>query len=197
METVLDSGIVIKTSLIPDSGNGLFTTRDYKEGEVICDYTGEILTFVQAFRRRDKSYMMGGFGINVHIDARNHPESMGRYINDPRNPKYENVKFRKLKVEKKALIVALRDISVCSWFTVLFFSRRERSCTYHTGNPFGECMREVGWLNFFPLISYVSPQETTEHFGGFDQESGRKTRSIASHWFSFHLCRVLISDISF
>jgi hypothetical protein len=68
---------------------------------------------MEAMRTEDKSYMMGGFGLNVHLDAADCPDSMGRYINDPRNEGFINVRFVKLKTEQKALIIALRDIQVC------------------------------------------------------------------------------------
>ena len=61
-------------------------------------------------RLKDKTYLMGGFGINCHIDAKDHPEVLGRYINDARDPDLQNSKFVKLKSAKKALVVALREI---------------------------------------------------------------------------------------
>ena len=53
---------------------------------------------------------VGGFGLNVHLDAIDCPESFGRYINDIRVASMHNVKFLKLKEERKALVLALRDI---------------------------------------------------------------------------------------
>ena len=55
---------------------------------------------------------LGGFGLNVHLDAKECPESMGRYINDPRNVLKTNVRFEKLKKERKALVIATRLINV-------------------------------------------------------------------------------------
>ena len=60
--------------------------------------------------------VLGGFGINVHIDAKEYPDSLGRYINDCRNESETNAKFVKLRAEKKALVVATRFIKVCSFF---------------------------------------------------------------------------------
>ena len=57
---------------------------------------------------------VGGFGLNVHIDAKDCPESLGRYINDCRDECRTNAKFVKLKTEKKALVLATRDIKVRS-----------------------------------------------------------------------------------
>jgi hypothetical protein len=56
---------------------------------------------------------LGGFGWNVHIDAIDCPDSMGRYINDNFDPTKLNVKFVKLRQEKKALVIATRAIKVC------------------------------------------------------------------------------------
>jgi hypothetical protein len=106
-------GLEVKQSNIPGAGNGLFAARTYRPGEVICEYTGKVISFLQAFKAIDKTYIMGGFGLNFHIDAKDCPNSMGRYINDPLNPCLENSKFVKLKQEKKALIIAIREIQVC------------------------------------------------------------------------------------
>lgn len=105
-------GVEVRPSLIPNAGNGLFAAVEFSEGEVICEYTGRHLSFLQAYKAPDKTYIMGGFGINVHIDAKDFPCSMGRYINDPRNPDLENSKFVKLKPERKAIVIALRNIKV-------------------------------------------------------------------------------------
>ena len=56
---------------------------------------------------------VGGFGINVHIDAQDCPESLGRYVDDCRDEARTNAKFVKLKSEKKALVVAIKEIKVC------------------------------------------------------------------------------------
>lgn len=105
--------VEVKQSCIPNAGNGLFAKRSFHEGELVCEYTGKVKSLMEAMRTKDKSYMIGGFGLNVHLDAADCPDSMGRYINDPRNEAFLNVRFVKLKSEQKALIIALRDIQVC------------------------------------------------------------------------------------
>ena len=102
--------VLVKPSTIPNAGNGLFAARDFAPGDTVCEYTGKVLTLVQALKAADSTYMMGGFGLNVHLDARECPESMGRYINDPRNPHRYNVEFKKIKEARKALVVASRTI---------------------------------------------------------------------------------------
>lgn len=49
----------VRKSNLPNAGDGLFTMRDHREGDVICEYTGKVLTLLQAMRAPDKSYMMG------------------------------------------------------------------------------------------------------------------------------------------
>ena len=103
--------ILVKESTIPGAGQGLFATAAINKGDILCEYTGTELTLLQTIRLKDKTYLMGGFGLNCHIDAKDHPDVLARYINDARDPLLQNTKFVKLKSEKKALVVALRDIS--------------------------------------------------------------------------------------
>lgn len=104
--------VEVRQSHIPHSGNGLFALTAFNKGDVVCEYTGKVLTLLQAMKLSDKTYLMGGFGINCHLDARENPESLGRYINDPRNKSLENVEFVKLRKERRALVIATRNILV-------------------------------------------------------------------------------------
>ena len=59
----------------------------------------------------ERDYVMGGFGINTHLDAGDHPDVLARYISDHfQDESATNVEFVKLKKHKCALVVALRDI---------------------------------------------------------------------------------------
>lgn len=137
-------GLEVRKSMIKGAGNGLFATRPYMDGEVICEYTGEVLSFLEAYKREDKTYMMGGFGLNIHIDAKHHLRSMGRYINDPLNSLKVNVKFIKSKELKKAFVIALRRIEVCDFISLsspnskpgeeLYVSYGESYWKVHAGN---------------------------------------------------------------
>ena len=102
--------LYVQTSMIPDAGRGLFAKLKILKGSTICEYTGSHLTLLQTIRLKDKTYLMGGFGMNCHIDALDHPDVLARYINDARDPLKQNARFVKLKPERKALVVALRDI---------------------------------------------------------------------------------------
>jgi hypothetical protein len=110
----MSGDVEVRPSRIPGAGNGLFALRNFKKGEVVCEYVGKVLTFLQMLKATDKTYMMGGFALNIHLDAKDCPESMGRYINDPINSELINAEFRKLKQEQKALVIALREIKVCN-----------------------------------------------------------------------------------
>lgn len=59
--------VEVRASLIPGAGSGLFAKRQFAVGEVICEYRGKVLSFVQAIRlpKCKRDYLMGGFGLNV------------------------------------------------------------------------------------------------------------------------------------
>ena len=80
-------------------------------GELICVYSGTVLTLVQLMHTADRDYVMGGFGLNAHVDARDHPHVLARYINDNFAPGARNARFVKLRQHRRALVVALRDIA--------------------------------------------------------------------------------------
>uniref|UniRef100_A0A7S2TWG7 SET domain-containing protein n=1 Tax=Lotharella oceanica TaxID=641309 RepID=A0A7S2TWG7_9EUKA len=69
-------------SQIPGAGLGLFTKRPIRKGDVICEYTGASLTDAQLLTEGlDTSYVVG-LGSGRHIDAREHLDAFGRYVND-------------------------------------------------------------------------------------------------------------------
>uniref|UniRef100_A0A7S0LDV9 SET domain-containing protein n=1 Tax=Coccolithus braarudii TaxID=221442 RepID=A0A7S0LDV9_9EUKA len=103
-------GIEVRQSLIPNSGDGLFATRGFAAGETIGEYYGQVLTLLQAHRLEHRDYLMGGFGINAHVDARFAMDAPARYINDHFDQTKLNARFEKLKPKRRALAVATRDI---------------------------------------------------------------------------------------
>ena len=48
----------MKTSRIPDAGNGLFANRDFSANEVVARYEGPILSTKEAMKLEDKTYLM-------------------------------------------------------------------------------------------------------------------------------------------
>ena len=79
-----ENQLVVKTSTIPGSGNGLFTKKEIAKGARIVEYTGEIITWKQANKERSFSPYIFYVNRNHVIDAVNTPESLGRYANDAR-----------------------------------------------------------------------------------------------------------------
>ena len=59
--------VVVAPSTIEGAGQGLFASIDFKPDDVICEYTGKVLTFMQAFRTQDKTYMMGMYIILLSV----------------------------------------------------------------------------------------------------------------------------------
>ena len=116
-----ESGLEVKQSWLSQEGltafNGLFATKHYKQGDVVCVYTGRVYRTSAAQALADKSYLMR-IGEQCYIDAREsgwvpelaeedaenkesthdtalHPPCIARYINDSINPAGYNVAFKK------------------------------------------------------------------------------------------------------
>lgn len=105
-----DLGVEVRTSRIPDSGDGLFAAREFAVGDTLGEYRGRVLSLLQATRLEDRDYLMGGFGINAHVDARFAVDAPGRYVNDHFDKKMLNAAFEKDKARKRAVLVATRRI---------------------------------------------------------------------------------------
>lgn len=103
-------GVEARESKIPGAGLGLFSTRAYAMGDVICIYTGKPLRTVQAMRLEDKSYLMR-LGPQVYADAGPCMDVMARYINDCRVSSRYNVTFVKQPAHRRALVTATRDVA--------------------------------------------------------------------------------------
>jgi SET domain-containing protein len=107
--------LFLKKSNIPLAGRGLFTKKDIKKGEDVCEYKGEIVTWAECLKRNEKGHGGYVFFINKNycIDAYYTPEALGRYANDAKghirvagivnNAVYETR-------GKKVYIVATRNI---------------------------------------------------------------------------------------
>ena len=105
-----EEGVEVRQSRIPDSGNGLFASRDFAPGEPLGEYRGRVLSLLQAHRLEDRDYLMGGFGLNSHVDARFALDAPARYVNDHFDKSKLNAEFHKDKARKRALLVATRSI---------------------------------------------------------------------------------------
>ena len=100
----------VAPSTIEGAGEGLFATQAIAATETIGFYRGEVLTLREALQLKDRDYLMGGFGPNAHVDARDAFAMPGRYVNDAFDASRLNARFDKSKATRSARVVALRDI---------------------------------------------------------------------------------------
>jgi SET domain-containing protein len=108
-EAALDEGVEIRDSTLVGAGKGLFAKREFHAGDVICEYIGKMLSVKEVFRLEDHSYLMRLGSPNIYIDGKD-VFSFARHINDNRNKLKHNVKFEKYPQERKALVVAIKNI---------------------------------------------------------------------------------------
>lgn len=104
--------VEVRPSSLADAGTGLFALRRFEEGEKVCDYRGRVLSLLQATRLENRDYLMGGFGLNVHVDASEAYSIPGRYVNDNGNEAMLNAQFVKHPKLRKASVVATRRIEI-------------------------------------------------------------------------------------
>lgn len=81
-------GLQVKTSNIPNAGNGLFATKEFKKDEKIDEYCGKKLNQQQFEHRSDEktSYVLE-LKKGHYIDACRTNSCPARYANDPRGTK--------------------------------------------------------------------------------------------------------------
>ena len=103
-------GVEARPSLIQGGGDGLFAWRDFAAGEELGEYYGRVLSLLQAHQLVDRDYLMGGFGINAHVDARFAMDAPGRYVNDHFDTRMLNARFDKNKPKRRAKLIAMRAI---------------------------------------------------------------------------------------
>ena len=74
----------VKTSQLPNSGKGLFTTTSIKKGSKVIEYLGEIIDWKEYEKRVERDEDGYLFFINKKrcIDAFNTPEHIARFAND-------------------------------------------------------------------------------------------------------------------
>ena len=101
----------VAPSSVPNAGDGLFVTRSFAQGAVLGHYRGRVLSLARAMKLTDRDYLMGGFGINAHVDAREAYAMPGRYVNDTFDTAALNAEFVKCKKAKSAALVATRALS--------------------------------------------------------------------------------------
>jgi len=108
--------LIVKTSQLPHSGKGLFTTTPIKKGAKIIEYKGEIIDWKEYERRVERDEDGYLFFINNKrcIDAYNTPQYKARFANDAEGlSKIKGLRNNSVyEIEgEKCFIVASRDIS--------------------------------------------------------------------------------------
>ncbi len=109
---LLEKELEIKTSSIPGAGKGLFTKCFIARGTRIVEYKGTITTWNTVKDDPTNAYIYY-LKPNHVIDAREHPKSLARYVNDAkglvRSKNWDNnAHFRNDGLH--VYIVATRDI---------------------------------------------------------------------------------------
>ena len=120
--TESELGFIVKKSLVENAGLGLFTTRKYKRGDVVVEYTGEVLTTEQYNKRYDKEGY-GEYGMtlgkNKVIDARKTSSGLARYICDAYGSDLKkNVQYE--EHDGKIEVVAIKKIKPGDEFLVSY-----------------------------------------------------------------------------
>ncbi len=107
--------LIVKTSQLPNSGKGLFTTTEIKKGAKVIEYLGEIIDWKEYEKRVERDEDGYLFFINKKncIDAWNTPQHKARFANDAaglgRIKGLNNNAFYEIE-KNKCFIVAKKDI---------------------------------------------------------------------------------------
>jgi hypothetical protein len=101
------TALEVRPSRIYRAGLGLFAASDIAARTIMCEYTGSELTLVETAMLTDFTYLMGGLGLTCHIDAREHPDVLARYINDGGDAGAQNARF--VKLPSRAARMRARD----------------------------------------------------------------------------------------
>lgn len=82
--------LYVKKSRIPKAGKGLFTDKDIKKDEIVCEYEGEKLTWKECLKRNEVQKGKGAYYFHINdkncIDAQYTTWALGRYANDAAGP---------------------------------------------------------------------------------------------------------------
>lgn len=108
-------GLKIAKSKIKGAGKGLFAEKEFKRGEVVAKYTGDLVDTQlvrNAGQKGSSSYALE-VTQKITIDAARTNTADGRMINDARNTEFENnVEFVADRRNKTATLKAVRDIKI-------------------------------------------------------------------------------------
>lgn len=111
--------VYVKKSQLPKAGKGLFADKEYRRGDIVCEYAGEVVTWAECEKRAEKGYGGYVFFISKHhcVDAYFTKWALGRFANDARgvgrvsglrnNAQYQ---VKRRNGERKVYIVASMTI---------------------------------------------------------------------------------------
>lgn len=106
---------MVRTSSLPDAGNGLFADRDFKKGDYVTEYDGPRLTRIEALELKalhQHSHIRSVAAGYEYIDKPDSPLpgiGAGVWINDGTALKLNNVKFKHVGLNQ-LYMVATKDI---------------------------------------------------------------------------------------
>jgi len=111
---LLEKFLVVKKSLIPGAGKGLFTKVDIKKGTHIVEYKGKVVTWKEVEKMADdRNGYVFFFNSKYCIDAWKTNKSVAHYANDARGiTKVEGLKnnCEYVTEKKRCYIEAYKDI---------------------------------------------------------------------------------------
>lgn len=115
-ESIESKNLKVDTSTIPNSGKGLFAKKDFRKGEAICKFSGDLIDDDELYRRDvggERSSYFIGVGDKT-LDVYN-SKCFARYANDAEGfgkirGKSNNSTIYSSSNSKYAYICATRDI---------------------------------------------------------------------------------------
>jgi SET domain-containing protein len=103
----------IKKSSIKNAGKGVFTKRNFKKEEVICEVIGEVVKVKNYIQRIEKCLTVEGYAIEItskrYLDTY-HTEQCAKYINDAYKSNFKNNCEFIIDENEKIYVVALSNI---------------------------------------------------------------------------------------
>jgi hypothetical protein len=111
---LLEKFLVVKKSLIPGAGKGLFTKTDIKKGTRIVEYKGQVVTWKEVEKMADDRNGYVFFFTNKYcVDAWKTKKSVAQYANDAKGiTRIDGLKnnCEYVTVKKRCFVEAVKDI---------------------------------------------------------------------------------------
>jgi SET domain-containing protein len=120
---LLEKQLVVKRSILPGSGKGLFTKKIIPKGTRIVEYKGKITTWKEVEHKDGANGYIYYVNRNHVIDARTYKKAIARYANDARGlQKIEGLSNNAVYVQEKGrvFIEAAKNIPADSEILVAY-----------------------------------------------------------------------------